>query len=71
MRLVIQRVSRAKLSSNNIVVSEIGPGIMALVGITHEDNEVDVENLCPKLINLKLWGDGDKSWTKSAKDLDY
>ena len=44
---------------------------MALVGITHEDNEVDVENLCPKLINLKLWDDGTKSWTKSAKDMDY
>ncbi len=44
---------------------------MALVGITHGDNEVDVENLCPKLINLKLWDDGSKSWTKSAKDMDY
>ena len=71
MRLVIQRVQRAKLTSNNQVVSDIGPGIMALVGITHGDNEVDVENLCPKLINLKLWDDGNKSWTKSAKDLDY
>ena len=44
---------------------------MALVGITHGDNEVDVENLCPKLINLKLWKDGNKSWMKSVKDLDY
>jgi D-tyrosyl-tRNA(Tyr) deacylase len=53
-------------------VSEIGPGIMAVVGFTHDDTEVDVEYLCPKLLNLRIWNDDQgKSWAKSAKDKDY
>ena len=72
MRVIIQRVLRAKLTSNEQLVSEIGPGIMALVGITHGDTEVDVEYLCPKLLNLRLWkDDNDKSWSKSLVDKDY
>lgn len=60
------------MTADEKVVSEIGPGIMALVGITHEDTEVDVEYLCPKLLNLRLWKDDkDKSWSKSLVDKDY
>lgn len=73
MRIIIQRVKRAKLtaSATDQVVSEIGQGIMVLVGITHDDTEADVEYLCPKLLNLRLWGDGNKSWSKSLKDNDF
>ena len=61
----------AKLTSNNQVVSQIQNGLFVLVGITHTDNEVDVDYLTPKLLNLKLWGDEKKSWCKSVKDMDY
>ena len=71
MKLIIQRVLRAKLSANEKVVSEIGPGLMVLVGITHTDTEVDVDNLVPKILNLKLWGDETKSWNKSLLELNY
>ena len=57
MRVILQRVLKAKLTANDKVVSEIGPGVMALIGITHEDTKMDVDNLCPKLLNLKLWAD--------------
>ena len=71
MRIVIQRVASGKLSAGGKLVSEIGPGIMALVGITHGDNEVDADYIAPKLLNLKLWGDGNKAWSKNMKDMDY
>ena len=72
MRVVIQRVLRAKLTSNDILVSEIGQGFMALVGITHGDNELDVEYLVPKLLNLRLWNDDQgKAWGSSVKDKDF
>ena len=44
---------------------------MVLVGITHTDTEVDIEYLAPKLLGLRLWGDGNKSWSKSVKDMEY
>ena len=44
---------------------------MVLVGITHTDNEVDIDYLTPKLLNLKLFGDDNKPWSKSVKDMDY
>ena len=44
---------------------------MVLVGITHSDNEVDVDYLANKIMGLRLWGDGKKSWSKNVKDLDY
>ena len=72
MRVIVQRVLRAKLTANDKVVSEIGPGIMALVGITHDDTEVDVEYLCPKLLNLRIWSDEKgKAWSKGVKDKDF
>ena len=45
---------------------------MALVGITHGDNELDVEYLVPKLLNLRLWNDEQgKAWASSVKDKDF
>ena len=44
---------------------------MVLVGITHEDNEVDADYIAPKLLSLKLWGDENKEWSKNMKDMDY
>ena len=73
MRIVVQRVSSARLSiaANEQVVSQIGKGLMVLVGITHGDNEVDIDYLCPKILALKLWGDGSKAWSKGLKDMNY
>ena len=44
---------------------------MVLVGITHTDTEVDADYLVPKLLNLKLWGDSSKPWSKSLIDMNY
>ena len=67
MKLIIQRVSKGKITSNGALVSEIGPGIFAQVGITTTDNEVDADNLIDKILKLKLW----QEWKKNVKDMNY
>ena len=55
MRLVVQRVMRATLTANESVVSQIDRGLMVLCGITHEDTELDIDSLIPKLLKTKLF----------------
>ena len=72
MRLVVQRVLRAKLTSGGTVVSEINNGLFVLCGITHGDNQVDIDYLVPKLLKTKLWGSSDnQAWKSSVVDMKY
>ena len=57
MRVVVQRVSRAKCIVDNQVVSEIGKGYMLLVGFTHTDTLKEVETLARKINNLRIFED--------------
>jgi D-tyrosyl-tRNA(Tyr) deacylase len=55
MRIVLQTVSRARVTSEDEVVGEIeGPGLLALVGITHGDGPAEVEKLAAKTWGLRL-----------------
>ena len=51
-------------------MSQIGYGLYVLVGITHDDTELDVDNLLPKVLNTKMWHEGGK-WSKSVKDMNW
>lgn len=57
MRLVLQRVTWARVKVKNEVVGTIDNGIMALVGATHGDGEVDARALADKTINLRIFED--------------
>lgn len=57
MRIVAQRVSRASVTIEGKVKSEIGLGMMILLGIEEADNEEDVEWLCAKLSKLRIFSD--------------
>ena len=64
MRIVVQRVLRGSVTSNQQLVSQIGRGLMVLVGITHSDTHLDMEYLAGKLLKLKLWNDAnEKAWS--------
>ena len=49
MRCVIQRVSEASVAIDRIVKSEIGIGLLVLVGIEDADTDEDIEWLCGKI----------------------
>jgi D-tyrosyl-tRNA(Tyr) deacylase len=57
MRAVIQRVSRASVTINNKLRSEIGPGLLVFAGIEETDNDTDIEWLCNKIIQLRIFND--------------
>jgi D-aminoacyl-tRNA deacylase len=57
MRAVIQRVSHASVSIGNQLRSEIGTGLLVLVGIEDVDNVEDVEWLCNKIVQLRIFDD--------------
>jgi D-aminoacyl-tRNA deacylase len=57
MRTVIQRVSRASVAINNKIRSEIGRGLLVFIGIEESDNENDIEWLCNKVVQLRIFND--------------
>lgn len=57
MRVVIQRVSRASVSIKGTMRSEIGSGLLILLGIEDSDTESDSEWLCNKIVQLRLFND--------------
>jgi D-tyrosyl-tRNA(Tyr) deacylase len=57
MRLVVQRVSRAKVSVGGDVVGEIGRGFLALVGVESGDTDEDMRYGVEKLVGLRVFED--------------
>lgn len=54
MRAVLQRVTRASVSVGGEVVGEIGPGIVALVGVTADDGAAQVATVARKIAELRI-----------------
>ena len=59
MRAVVQRVSDARVTVDGHVVGEIGPGLLVLVGVGHDDTEADAAALAKKLAGLRVFPDAD------------
>jgi D-tyrosyl-tRNA(Tyr) deacylase len=57
MRAVVQRVSRARVTVNGEVAGEIGPGLLVLLGVTHDDAEPAAQYLAEKIVGLRVFDD--------------
>lgn len=57
MRLVVQRVLKTQLRINNAVYSQIGPGLLILLGIEEADSTEDIDWLASKVSTLRIFGD--------------
>ena len=57
MRVVIQRVSQASVTIGHEISGQIGQGLLVLLGIEESDGESDIDWLCPKIINLRIFND--------------
>ncbi len=57
MRAVIQRVSSASVTIDGKVRSAIGPGLMILLGVGHEDGREDIDWLVKKIAGLRIFDD--------------
>jgi len=68
MRAVIQRVSQARVSVEGSILGEIGPGLMALLGIAKLDNAADAEFLADKILHLRVFPDEAGKMNRSLLD---
>jgi len=70
MRVVIQRVSKASVMVDAKIISEIGKGMLILVGIEDEDNQEDIDWLTTKILQLRIFDDDAGVKNLSIKDID-
>ena len=69
MKLVIQRVSRAKVTSGPETLGEIGQGLMILCGVMEGDTIVDAHWLADKTVKLRIFTDPDDKLNLSLQDI--
>ena len=69
MRAVIQRVSKASVTIDNKIHSQIKNGLLVLVGIEDADTAEDIEWLSGKIVNLRVFNDDDGVMNVSVKDI--
>jgi len=70
MRVVIQRVVRASVTIDNKISSQINKGLLIFVGIEDTDNKEDIDWLCNKIVNLRIFDDSNGVMNLSALDCD-
>lgn len=69
MRLIIQRVAEARVEVANEVVGEIGMGLLLLVGIEESDSFTDIEWLCRKVVQLRIFSDEQGVMNRALTDV--
>ena len=69
MRAVIQRVSRASVTIGGQLKSSIGPGLMILLGVGHEDGQEDIDFLVKKIAGLRIFNDDAGVMNRSVVDV--
>ena len=69
MRLVVQRVSRAKVTVDGNIAGEIGPGLMILVGVGKEDSTAVALAMAEKAANLRIFEDDQGKMNRSLLEV--
>jgi len=69
MRTVIQRVSKASVTIDNKIYSQINNGVLVLLGIEDADTAEDIEWLSGKIVNLRIFNDDNGVMNVSIKDI--
>lgn len=59
MRALVQRVSEASVTVAGERIASIGPGLLVLLGVTHEDDEATADRVADKVGKLRLFPDAD------------
>jgi D-tyrosyl-tRNA(Tyr) deacylase len=59
VRALVQRVSRASVTVGGERVAAIGPGLLVLLGVTHDDGREEADRLADKVRALRVFPDAD------------
>ena len=57
MRAVVQRVTQASVTADGVRTGEIGPGLVVLLGVTHDDDDETAQRLAAKIHTLRILRD--------------
>ena len=69
MKVVLQRVTSASVTISEKIVAQIDSGLLVLVGIEDADTQEDIQWLCQKIVNLRIFGDENDVMNLSVKDI--
>lgn len=70
MKVVVQRTKDAKVTVNGEVTGAIDRGLVLLVGLTHSDEEEDLQYAVDKVVNLRIFEDHDGKMNHSLLDIE-
>ncbi len=68
MRAILQRVTKASVEVDGKMVGEIGPGLLALLGVAKPDTSADADSLANKIVNLRVFADEAGKMNRSLLD---
>ncbi len=68
MRCVVQRVTEASVTVDGELVGRIGPGMVALIGVTTEDTDADLKYIAEKTMHLRIYDDENGVMNRSVLD---
>lgn len=71
MRVLLQKVSEARVEVEGEVKGQIGSGILLFLGVTNDDTEKDADSLVEKVLNLRIFVNEEESkhFDKSVMDV--
>ena len=69
MRVLVQRVTHARVTVADMLIGEIGRGFVLLVGVSHQDGPVEADALAAKVAHLRVFDDVTGNLNRSALDL--
>jgi D-tyrosyl-tRNA(Tyr) deacylase len=70
VRIVLQRVKKASVTVGDEKISEIGAGLLLLVGVAQDDREANAAWLAEKVAGLRIIGDEDGKMNLSVKEVE-
>lgn len=69
MIAVIQRVKKASVSVDNEIIGNINQGLLILLGVAHEDSQLDADWLVNKIVQMRIFADDEGKMNRSMQDL--
>lgn len=69
MKIVLQRVKHASVTVHGKIVGKIEQGLLVLLGIAHDDNKANADQLIKKIVNLRVFSDSDNKMNHSIVDI--
>ncbi len=69
MRAIVQRVNNASVEVEGKITGKVGKGLLVFLGIAPDDSEKDLQYMCDKILNLRIFEDDDNKMNLSLLDI--